>query len=165
LLTVPGEKVNRPDFGAGLMRQVFEQTGRSTTAALQLEVRAALQQTLRDVIQVEDMNIGFTDARFDVVVVYRLLIDGRRRTSRYEFNYAAEPKAQLRGRATATWRRPRRAAAQLPPTENEWQATAARPLPWIDYVAKDYHGFRDSMLSRVSAWKSDPVFGVIGVQN
>ncbi len=34
LLTSPGERVNRPDFGAGLLRMIFEPTSPEIAAAL-----------------------------------------------------------------------------------------------------------------------------------
>ena len=43
LFTMPGERVNRPDFGCGLMQLVFEPNSPELAAALQFTVSAALQ--------------------------------------------------------------------------------------------------------------------------
>src|SRR4028118_1316131 len=51
LFTNPGERVNRPDFGSGLLQMVFAPNSPEIAAALQFTVQASLQQWLGDVIQ------------------------------------------------------------------------------------------------------------------
>ena len=46
LFTRPGERVNRPDFGSGLLEQVFEPNSDALAAAVQATVQGALQQWL-----------------------------------------------------------------------------------------------------------------------
>ena len=52
LFTNPGERVNRPDFGSGLLQMVFAPNSPELAAALQFTVQAGLQRWLGDVIEV-----------------------------------------------------------------------------------------------------------------
>ena len=51
LFTAPGERVNRPDFGSGLMQLVFAPNSDELAAATQFLVQGALQQWLGDLIR------------------------------------------------------------------------------------------------------------------
>ena len=53
LFTAPGERVNRPDFGSGLLQLVFAPNSDELAAATQFLVQGALQQWLGDLIEVE----------------------------------------------------------------------------------------------------------------
>ena len=46
LFTNPGERVNRPDFGSGLLQMVFQPNSTELAAALQFTLQASLQQVL-----------------------------------------------------------------------------------------------------------------------
>ena len=46
LFTAPGERVNRPTFGSGLLRLVFAPNGDALAAATQMTVQGNLQQWL-----------------------------------------------------------------------------------------------------------------------
>ncbi len=70
LLTAPGERVNRPDFGCGLQGMVFSTVSDATQAALQANVHAALQRWLADVIQVQDVLVEAQDSALQVTVQY-----------------------------------------------------------------------------------------------
>jgi phage baseplate assembly protein W len=72
LFTSPGERVNRPTFGSGLLRLVFEPGGDALAAAAQLNVQAALQQWLGEVILVQDVSVESEDATLRVTVRYVL---------------------------------------------------------------------------------------------
>lgn len=56
LFTIPGERVNRPDFGSGIRQIVFAPNNREIAAAAQFLVQGALEQWLGDVIQVESID-------------------------------------------------------------------------------------------------------------
>jgi phage baseplate assembly protein W len=72
LFTAPGERVNRPTFGSGLLRLVFAPNGDALAAATQLTVQGNLQQWLGDVIQVLDVQVDNVDAELRVVVRYTI---------------------------------------------------------------------------------------------
>jgi phage baseplate assembly protein W len=73
LFTSPGERVNRPDFGTGLMQFVFAAGSDETTAALQFLVQGALQKWLGDLIELETIQVTNEDATLSVVVNYRII--------------------------------------------------------------------------------------------
>jgi len=70
LFTAPGERVNRPMLGCGLLQLVFEPNSDELAATTQYLVQSALQQWLGDVIEVRSVTVGATDSRLDVNVVY-----------------------------------------------------------------------------------------------
>jgi phage baseplate assembly protein W len=49
LFTMPGERVNRPDFGSGLMQLIFAPNSPELSATVQFTMQAALQFYLKDV--------------------------------------------------------------------------------------------------------------------
>ena len=70
LFTAPGERVNRPDFGTGLMQLLFAPNSDTLASATQLLVRGALQQWLGDIIQVEDVRVEAEHSTLRVTVEY-----------------------------------------------------------------------------------------------
>jgi len=78
LLTAPGERVMRPDFGAGLNRLVFEPNSVTLAATAQFLVSAGLQRHLSHLIAVDDVAVDVLDATFRVSVRYQVLADGSR---------------------------------------------------------------------------------------
>src|SRR5436309_11602422 len=70
LFTNPGERVNRPDFGSGLLQLVFAPNSPELAAALQFTVQGALQRWLGDVIDVQSLEVTSEDASLRVVVQY-----------------------------------------------------------------------------------------------
>jgi phage baseplate assembly protein W len=72
LLTNPGERVNRPDFGAGLYQLVFAPNSPELAATLQLTLQAAVQRYLADVVAVQGLNVTADNERLLVVVNYVL---------------------------------------------------------------------------------------------
>lgn len=76
LLTAPGERVNRPDFGAGLRRLVFSPSSQETATLLQATVFQSLDRWLGHLIKVEQVNTSFADGRLDVVIAYTLKARG-----------------------------------------------------------------------------------------
>ncbi len=70
LFTVPGERVNRPTFGCGLLQMVFGPNSPEIATATQFVVQSALQQWLGDIIQVNTVDIQSEDSTLSVKVVY-----------------------------------------------------------------------------------------------
>jgi len=70
LLTSPGERVNRPDFGSGLLQMVFAPNSPELAAALQFTIQAGLQQWLGDLIEVKKLDVVSKDAELRVDVQY-----------------------------------------------------------------------------------------------
>ncbi len=70
LFTAPGERVNRPGFGCGLLRLVFEPNSDALATASQFLVQGALQEWLGDIIQVTDVTVDASDSTLVVSVQY-----------------------------------------------------------------------------------------------
>ena len=70
LFTRPGERVNRPTFGSGLLQLVFEPNSDALAAATQMSVQSSLQQWLGDLIQVDAVEVQNTDSTLSVTVRY-----------------------------------------------------------------------------------------------
>ena len=83
LFTNPGERVNRPDFGSGLLQLIFAPNSPELAAALQFTVQAALQQWLGDVIQVQALDVTSEDSTLRVELKYIVLRNGEQRTETF----------------------------------------------------------------------------------
>ena len=70
LFTNPGERVNRPDFGCGLLQLVFAPNSVEMAATIQFLVQGALQQWLGDRIVVESVEAHSEEATLRVAVQY-----------------------------------------------------------------------------------------------
>lgn len=83
LFTSPGERVNRPDFGSGLLQMVFAPNSPELAAALQFTLQAALQRWLGDVIGVGALSVNSDDATLTVQLSYTLLATGEVRSGSF----------------------------------------------------------------------------------
>jgi phage baseplate assembly protein W len=70
LFTSPGERVNRPDFGSGLMQLVFQPNSVELATATEFLVQGSLQHWLGDLIEVEAVNVDAQDSTLRVKVQY-----------------------------------------------------------------------------------------------
>ena len=84
LFTNPGERVNRPEFGSGLLQLVFAPNSPELAATLQFTMQAALQTWLSDVIEVQDLEVVSTDSRLKIILSYRLRRTGEQRVEQFE---------------------------------------------------------------------------------
>lgn len=83
LLTAPGERVNRPDFGSGLLHAVFEPNSPELAKAQEFTARAALQRWLGDVIEVRALEFVAVESALKVQLVYQLRASGEVRTATF----------------------------------------------------------------------------------
>jgi phage baseplate assembly protein W len=70
LFTNPGERVNRPDFGSGLLQLIFAPNSPELAAALQLTIQGGLQQWLGDIIDVQALEVTSEEASLRVDLKY-----------------------------------------------------------------------------------------------
>lgn len=70
LFTIPGERVNRPDFGCGLQQLVFEPNSDELTATTEFLVQGALQQWLGDRIILEGVTVESEESQLKVTIQY-----------------------------------------------------------------------------------------------
>src|SRR5210317_1353917 len=83
LFTSPGERVNRPDFGSGLMQLVFQPNSDELAATTQFLVQGALQQWLGDLIQADEVQVESEDSSLHVTIVYTIRRTGERKTAEF----------------------------------------------------------------------------------
>ena len=70
LFTAPGERVNRPAFGSGLLGLVFAPNSDQFAATTQYLVQGSLQQYLGDLIQVDAVEVSNEASTLRVTVRY-----------------------------------------------------------------------------------------------
>ena len=75
LFTSPGERVMRPDFGAGLLDLVFEPNSVTLAATTQMLVHSALQLNLSHLIAVQGVDVENDDAALRVTIRYVTLLE------------------------------------------------------------------------------------------
>src|ERR1700759_1162601 len=83
LMTDPGERVNRPDFGSGLLQMVFAPNSPELAAALQFTVQAALEQWLGGLIQVQSLEVTNKDSELRVELNYVVRRTSAQRTETF----------------------------------------------------------------------------------
>jgi phage baseplate assembly protein W len=83
LFTNPGERVNRPDFGSGLLQLVFAPNAPELAAALQFAMQGAIQRSLGDIIEVHTLQVTSEDAEVSVELTYMVRQTGQPQTARF----------------------------------------------------------------------------------
>ncbi len=83
LMTSPGERVNRPTFGSGLMQLVFAPSSDALAAATVVSVQASLQQWLGSLIQLEGVDVARDDAALTITVKYTIRRTQERRLDQF----------------------------------------------------------------------------------
>ena len=83
LFTEPGERVNRPTFGSGLMQMVFAPNSDEQATAIQFLVQGALQQWLGDLVEIEVVQVENHDASMIVKIQYVVRQDQQRQVAEF----------------------------------------------------------------------------------
>ncbi len=83
LFTEHGERVNRPDFGSGVMQLVFAPNSPELAATVQFTLQAALQRWLGDVIAVTDLTVSADDTRLTIALAYLVKATGEAQTASF----------------------------------------------------------------------------------
>ena len=76
LFTSPGERVNLPDFGSGLLQLPFAPNSPELAAATQFAVQGALQKWLSNYIKVQAVTVTAQEMILTVTVTYAPLNTG-----------------------------------------------------------------------------------------
>jgi phage baseplate assembly protein W len=83
LFTNTGERVNRPDFGSGLLQLVFAPNSPELATALQFTIQSALQRWLGDLIELQAVDVTSEDSIIRVVVQYLVRRTNERQTAQF----------------------------------------------------------------------------------
>lgn len=81
LFTTPGERVNRPDFGSGVLQMVFQPNAPDLAGVTQHLIQGALQQWLGDIVIVERVDVRSDDSRLEIAITYTIRRTQERRTT------------------------------------------------------------------------------------
>jgi len=84
LFTSPGERVNRPDFGTGIMQLVFAPNSPELATATEFMIQGALQQWLGDVVQVESVDVTSEESTLRITVQYIIRRNRQRAVAQFE---------------------------------------------------------------------------------
>jgi len=84
LFTNPGERVNRPDFGCGLLGMVFAPNSPELATALQFTIQASLQRWLSDLVEIQALQVTSDDAALRIVVQYRVRRTAEQRIATFD---------------------------------------------------------------------------------
>jgi hypothetical protein len=84
LFTQPGERLNRPDFGSGLLQLAFQPLSDELASATQFLVQGALEQWLGHVIAIDEIRISRDDGTLSVDIGFAIQRTGERRLERFE---------------------------------------------------------------------------------
>jgi phage baseplate assembly protein W len=79
LLTGPGERINRPDFGCGVRRLVFAPGGDVAASLAQTTVYQALTKWLSSAISVTEVTARAEDALLQIRIGYVIKVRGEQR--------------------------------------------------------------------------------------
>jgi phage baseplate assembly protein W len=79
LLTSPGERVNRPDFGAGVRRMVFKPLSGASAMLVKTMILDALSRWLSTIIEVDEVTVEAQTETLLITVVYRVIAHGEQR--------------------------------------------------------------------------------------
>jgi phage baseplate assembly protein W len=79
LLTAPGERINRPDFGCGVRRMLFAPNSEVTASLAQASVHEALSRWLGSVLAVAEVKVEVRDEVLEIRIAYALQARQERR--------------------------------------------------------------------------------------
>jgi len=84
LFTNQGERVNRPDFGSGLLKLIFEPNSPELQGALKFTIQAGLQRWLNDLIEVRTLEVTRQDSTISILIQYVVRRTKEEKTVRFE---------------------------------------------------------------------------------
>jgi len=89
LLTAPGERVNLPTFGCGVMQLVFAPNSDALAGAQQKVIQAALQQWLSDLIRVNAVDVTAQDSTLYITITYTIIQSQQQQTQQFVYGGAS----------------------------------------------------------------------------
>jgi phage baseplate assembly protein W len=84
LFTNAGERVNRPDFGSGLLQMVFAPNSPELATAMEHTIQAGLQRWLGDLIEIRRLEVNSEESTLRVAIEYVVRRTGERRIESFE---------------------------------------------------------------------------------
>lgn len=72
IFTSPGERVNRPTFGSGVLQMIFAPNSPEIAATVQFTLQAAVQQWLGDIIELRNLDVIASDSTLTIDLSYSI---------------------------------------------------------------------------------------------
>lgn len=76
LLTMPGERVNRPDFGCGIQRLVFSGASPETAAGAEYVIATSIRRYLSDLVRLDTVRVTVEATTLIVDILYTVVDTG-----------------------------------------------------------------------------------------
>jgi phage baseplate assembly protein W len=76
LMTMPGERVNRPDFGCGVQRLVFAGASPEAAAAAEYVIQTAIRKYMAELIRLDAVRVTVIDVQMVIDILYTVLDSG-----------------------------------------------------------------------------------------
>jgi phage baseplate assembly protein W len=70
IFTNPGERVNRPDFGSGILQLLFAPNSPELAATVQFTLQAAIQHWLGDIVEIQELEVTAVDSTLTLDLTY-----------------------------------------------------------------------------------------------
>ncbi len=83
IFTGQGERVNRPDFGSGILQLIFAPNSPELAAALQFSLQAAIQRFLGDLIEMQALDVQSEESSLIVSIRYLVRRTSEERTATF----------------------------------------------------------------------------------
>ncbi|MES2639546.1 MAG: GPW/gp25 family protein [Myxococcota bacterium] len=83
LFTLPGERVNRPDFGCGVQRLVFSGATAETAAAAEYTIAVAVRRFLAEQVQFEAVRVTVDSVTLTIDLLYTVRATGEERAESF----------------------------------------------------------------------------------
>jgi phage baseplate assembly protein W len=81
IFTNPGERVNRPDFGSGLMQLIFAPNSPELAATVQFTLQSDIQRWLGDLIDVQSLDVQASASTLTVDLKYVVRMTNQQQTA------------------------------------------------------------------------------------
>lgn len=72
LFTAPGERVNRPDFGSGILEMLFDTNNQALETAADFLIQSAIQKHLSEILTVSQLSLRRDDGMLEITLSYVL---------------------------------------------------------------------------------------------
>ena len=83
IFTSAGERVNRPEFGSGLVQLLFAPNSPELAATVRFTLQAGLQRWLGDVIDVRELTVSAQESTLTVDLTYVVRASGTQQTATF----------------------------------------------------------------------------------
>lgn len=86
IFTNPGERVNRPDFGSGVLQLIFAPNSPELAATVQFTLQAAIQRYMGDIIDLHAVEVRAVDSSLSIDLGYSIRLTGQIKAASFSRN-------------------------------------------------------------------------------